>query len=65
LEQDYKECEPSKCDERADEAYQVKLKECLANGGSQQNCEAEAKEFAMQVRKECECSEKAYAEYEA
>jgi hypothetical protein len=26
--------EPSKCEEKADEVFQIKLKECLANGGS-------------------------------
>jgi hypothetical protein len=57
--------EPTECEKRFDEAYQVKLRECLANGGSQDNCEAEAKEFAAQILKECECQEKATAEYEA
>jgi hypothetical protein len=57
--------EPSKCEEKREEAYQVKLEECLASGVDQDNCEAVAKEFAAQIYKECECQEKAYAEYEA
>jgi hypothetical protein len=66
LENALDECTPkTPCEERAEEAYAVKMEECLANGGSQENCEAEAQEYKKKVQEECECNEKARAEYEA
>ena len=65
LQKDYKECEPSECDKKREEVYQIRLRECLASGVDQANCEAEAKAFAEQAHEDCECEEKAYAEFQA
>jgi hypothetical protein len=39
------------------------LEQCLANGGTAAACEEEAQAHKKKVLEECECKEKAAAEY--